>query len=113
MELKTSFKIVVGMISRGLVDVFMLLTSLVKKQRETGVKESKMHWWLGGRIGVGVEEMMLALIFSTLFTKNERNVLQSVIEKTGGSGVGGQTMLFMVSKSIFGFRLLEAISLAK
>ena len=113
MELKTSFKIVVGMMSSGLVEVFILLTSLVKRQRETGAKESKIHWLFGGRWGVGVVEMMLDLMVSTLFTKNERNALQSVVEKTGVTGVGGQTMLFMVSNSTLGLRLLEEINLVK
>ena len=56
---------------------------------------------------------MDALIVSTLFMKNDKKLLQSVTEKTGGSGDGGQTMLFIVSKSTLGFRRLEEINFAK
>ena len=49
MELKTSLKIVVGMMSSGLYEVFMLLTSSVKRLRDTGTKESKILWLLGSR----------------------------------------------------------------
>ena len=113
MELKTSFKIVVGILSNGLEEVFMLFTSSVKWQREMGVKESRIEWWLGTRCGVEMEGIMPALILTTLFTKNKRNLLQSLAEKTGGSGGEGQTMLFIVSKSTLGLRLLEVIRLEK
>ena len=113
MDPNTSLRREVGIKSNGLDDVLVLLTSSARAWREMGVKESRIDWWLGQTGGVEVEGVMAALTLATLFTKNKRKSLQSFTEKTGHCEVCGLTIRSMVSKIIWGLRLLVEMRLEK
>lgn len=113
MELTTSFSKDVGKMSKGLEEVFMLLTSSDNSRRDKGEKQLRIGCRVG-QTGRGEEEgTMLNLTPATLSTKNERKLLQSLSENTGTAGDEGLTILFIVSKRTLGFRLLEEMRLAK
>ena len=80
------------MMSNGLVDVLVVLTSSTREWSDMGKKEFKVDGRIGQTGGVEVGGIMADLTLATLFTKNRRKSLQSSIVKTGQEAICGLTI---------------------
>lgn len=73
--LKTFFSKVVGRISSGLEEIFIVHTRSAKSCKETGEKLSIIDCCLGGSGREEEEGVILALALATLFTKYIKKLL--------------------------------------
>ena len=106
-ELKNFFKREVGTMSKGLEEGRIWETISLSSSKEFGLNWLNQETRAGQSTPGMPEGDILALISLTLFTKNDKNNLQSSLEKIGTGGGVGLVNLSIVLNRTRGLFLLE------